>query len=98
MLGKKIQEGLIPKVNIEPVRNTLRLEIQYSNCTGELYRFLNPNFCQKTILTFFDKIVGSGDYLAYTDAIDLVRKNEKSNLMRIKLTRIIKSINEVGSI
>ncbi|WP_068785040.1 hypothetical protein [Paenibacillus phocaensis] len=98
VLGKKIQEGLIPKVNIEPVRNTLRLEIQYRNCSGELYHFLNPSFSQKTILTFFDNIVGSGDYLAFTDAIDHVRKNEKSNLMRIKLTRIIKSINEVGSI
>lgn len=98
VLSKKIEEGLIPEINIEPIKDTLRIEIQYKNCNGELYQFLDRDFSRNKILTFFDLVIGEGDYYALNDAIEIISKNEKSNLKRIKLTKLIKSINEKGSI
>jgi hypothetical protein len=97
-LVNKLKEGYKVGLNVEAVRNKMRFEVQHKNCRGQLYKYLNNDFCRASIEYYYNSIIGSGDYYTLDKARMIISQNTKSVLKSIELKDFIKSINQSGSV
>lgn len=97
-LEEKFKKGKIHKINLDKVKNKLRLEVQYKKCSGELYEYLSEERCKKIICYFYDSIIGNGHYYQIERSLELIAKGTRSVKRSIELKEFIKYIHQTGSV
>ncbi|WNF21331.1 hypothetical protein [Mesobacillus jeotgali] len=97
-LKNKQLVGELIFLNTNRVRNKFRLEIQYKNCKGKLYNFLNYEFGKSTILYFYNLVIGPGAYLPLEKAIENTFNENISFKKGVKLRNFLKYIDNEGGI
>lgn len=97
-LKEKFEKGEIHKINLDAVKNKLRLEVQHKNCSGELCEYLSVERCKKSICYFYDSIIGNGHYYNFEKSLELITKSTRSIKRSIELKEFIKYIHQTGSV
>ncbi|USK71250.1 hypothetical protein [Peribacillus asahii] len=85
-------------IDIEVVRNKLRLEVQNKNCKGQVIEYLNIDNYKKAIQTNYDLVIGSGDYYLLNESLDIIKKSITNLRKSIILRDFIKQIDKVGGV
>lgn len=99
VLQNKVDEGLIPQEqDIETAKGKIRLEVQRRECNGELHRYLDQSYCQKTVEGYFNRTVGQGDYLSLDKALLEVSKQVRGITTKIELRNLLRIIYTEGTV